>query len=224
MIRALIVEDDPMVALINKKYLEQVGDIEVVDSVMYEEEVIEKLKNENIDLVLLDVFLPEKNGIEILEEMRKAGLYQDVIMITAANNSSEFRKALALGVSDYLIKPFDFKRFEMAVNKFKYKAELVNKNKKINQEELDSILGGNIEGVKEGLPKGLNKRTLERVTNYLMLNNNKYFTIRDISKELKISNVTIKKYMDYFESIDKVLVKIEYGNVGRPEFKYYFKD
>lgn len=223
MIRALIVEDDPMVALINKKYLEQIGDIEVVDIVMYEEEVIEKLKNDNIDLVLLDVFLPGKNGIDILETMRSHGLYQDVIMITAANNLLELKKALALGVSDYLIKPFDFKRFEIAVNKFKYKAGIINKNKKINQEELDTILSNNIEGTKEGLPKGLNKRTLEKVTNYLMVHNNTYFTIRDISKELKISNVTIKKYMDYFESIDKVLVKIEYGNVGRPEFKYYFK-
>ena len=223
MIRALIVEDDPMVALINKKYLEQIGDIEVVDTVMYEEEVIEKLKNDNIDLVLLDVFLPGKNGIDILETIRSQGLYQDVIMITAANNSSELKKALALGVSDYLIKPFDFKRFEIAVNKFKYKVGLINKSKKVSQEELDAILSSNIEDRQEGLPKGLNKRTLEKVTNYLMVHNNNYFTIRDISKELKISNVTIKKYMDYFESIDKVLVKIEYGNVGRPEFKYYFK-
>ena len=173
MIRALIVEDDPMVALINKKYLEQIGDIEVADTVMYEEEVIEKLKNENIDLVLLDVFLPGRNGIEILETMRKLGLYQDVIMITAENNSAALKTALALGVIDYLIKPFDFKRFEMSVNKFKYKSGLINKNKKINQEELDSILSSNIEGTKEGLPKGLNKRTLEKVTNYLMVHNNK---------------------------------------------------
>lgn len=223
MIRALIVEDDPMVALINKKYLEQIGDIEVVDTVMYEEEVIDRLKNKEIDLVVLDVFLPGKNGIEILESMRRHELYQDVIMITAANSSAELKKVLALGVIDYLIKPFDFKRFEMAVNKFKYKDELVNKNKKFTQAELDNVLSSNVEESKDTLPKGLNKRTLEKLTNYLMINDNEYFTIRDISKELKISNVTIKKYMDYFESIDKVLVKIEYGNVGRPEFKYYFK-
>lgn len=223
MIRALIVEDDPMVALINKKYLIQIGDIEVVDIVMYEEEVIDVLKNEKIDLVLLDVYLPGKNGIEILNTMRKLNFFQDVIMITADNNSNELQKALALGVIDYLIKPFDFKRFEMAINKFKFKNNVITKNEKITQEELDAILNNNVDIEREVLPKGLNKRTLEKVTSYLMLHDNEYLTIREISKALKISNVTIKKYMDYFESIGKVSIKIEYGNVGRPEFKYYFK-
>ncbi|MBE6047833.1 MAG: response regulator [Clostridium sp.] len=223
MIRALIVEDDPMVALINKKYLIQIGDIEVVDIVMYEEEVIDVLKNEKIDLVLLDVYLPGKNGIEILNTMRKLNFFQDVIMITADNNSNELQKALALGVVDYLIKPFDFKRFEMAINKFKFKNNVITKNEKITQEELDAILNNNVDIDREVLPKGLNRRTLEKVTSYLMIHDNEYLTIREISKALKISNVTIKKYMDYFESIGKVSIKIEYGNVGRPEFKYYFK-
>jgi len=223
MIRALIVEDDPMVALINKKYLIQIGDIEVVDIVMYEEEVIDVLKNEKIDLVLLDVYLPGKNGIEILNTMRKLNFFQDVIMITADNNSNELQKALALGVVDYLIKPFDFKRFEMAINKFKFKNNVITKNEKITQEELDAILNNNADIDREVLPKGLNRRTLEKVTSYLMIHDNEYLTIREISKALKISNVTIKKYMDYFESIGKVSIKIEYGNVGRPEFKYYFK-
>lgn len=224
MIKVLIVEDDPMVALINKRYLEQIGDMEVVDTVMCEEDVIEVLKNKEVDLILLDVFLPEKSGMEILESIRKLSFYQDVIMITAANSFKELQEALAFGVIDYLIKPFDFKRFEIAINKFKYKRNIMSTNEKFTQEELDHLFTNTIEKDYEILPKGLNKRTLEKVTDYLMINNNKYLTIREISNDLRISNVTIKKYMDYFESINKVLVKIEYGNIGRPEFKYYFKN
>lgn len=224
MIKVLIVEDDPMVALINKRYLEQIGDMEVVDTVMCEEDVIEVLKNKEVDLILLDVFLPEKSGMEILGSIRKLSFYQDVIMITAANSFKELQEALAFGVIDYLIKPFDFKRFEIAINKFKYKRNIMSTNEKFTQEELDHLFTNTIEKDYEILPKGLNKRTLEKVTDYLMINNNKYLTIREISNDLRISNVTIKKYMDYFESINKVLVKIEYGNIGRPEFKYYFKN
>lgn len=223
MIKVLIVEDDPMVALINKRYLEQIGDMEVVDTVMCEEDVIDVLKNKEVDLILLDVFLPEKSGMEILESIRKLSFYQDVIMITAANRLKELQEALAFGVIDYLIKPFDFKRFEIAINKFKYKRNIMSRNEKFTQEELDHLFTNTIEKDHEILPKGLNKRTLEKVTDYLMTNNNKYLTIREISNDLRISNVTIKKYMDYFESINKVLVKVEYGNIGRPEFKYYFK-
>ena len=86
MMKVLIVEDDPMVALINKSYLEQIGDIEVLGPVMYEKDIINILEKEDINIILLDVFLPEKSGIEILQSLRSKSFFNDVIMITAANN------------------------------------------------------------------------------------------------------------------------------------------
>ena len=73
------------------------------------------------------------------------------------------------------------------------------------------------------MPKGINKTTLNKIYEVIGKNNKAYWTIRQISKETGVSNVTIKKYIDYLESIDKVIVNIDYGNVGRPEFKYTFK-
>ena len=67
----LIVEDDPMVALINKRYLEQITDIKTFGPVMYEKDIISNLEENNIDLILMDVFLPEKSGIDILKAIRE---------------------------------------------------------------------------------------------------------------------------------------------------------
>ena len=71
----LIVEDDPMVALINKRYLEKITGVKTFGPVMYEKEIISSLKKNNIDLILMDVFLPEKSGIDILKSLREKNIF-----------------------------------------------------------------------------------------------------------------------------------------------------
>ena len=216
--KILIVEDDPMVALINKRFLENMGFKDILGPVQTEEEIIKVLDKENIDLILLDVYLPKKNGIDILKSLRYKKYLTDVIMITAANSVEEVKRAFAYGVTDYLVKPFEFERFEEAVNKYKQKNNLLNKREALSQKDIDVISKSLEEKVE--LPKGLNQKTLDRVMEFLKENQGKVWTLREIAYELKISNVTIKKYMDYLEDVKKVNVTLTSGNVGRPEYKY----
>ncbi|MGU8237607.1 response regulator [Clostridium perfringens] len=216
--KILIVEDDPMVALINKRFLENMGFKDILGPVQTEEEIIKVLDKENIDLILLDVYLPKKNGIDILKSLRYKKYLTDVIMITAANSVEEVKRAFAYGATDYLVKPFEFERFEEAVNKYKQKNNLLNKREALSQQDIDVISKSLEEKVE--LPKGLNQKTLDRVMEFLKENQGKVWTLREIAYELKISNVTIKKYMDYLEDVKKVNVTLTSGNVGRPEYKY----
>ncbi|CAG9355847.1 TPA: response regulator [Clostridium perfringens] len=216
--KILIVEDDPMVALINKRFLENMGFKDILGPVQTEEEIIQILDKENIDLILLDVYLPKKNGIDILKSLRYKKYLTDVIMITAANSVEEVKRAFAYGVTDYLVKPFEFERFEEAINKYKQKNNLLNKREALSQQDID-IISKSLEEKIE-LPKGLNQKTLDRIMEFLKENKGKIWTLREIAYELKISNVTIKKYMDYLEDIKKVNVTLTSGNVGRPEYKY----
>ncbi|MDZ4992237.1 response regulator [Clostridium perfringens] len=216
--KILIVEDDPMVALINKRYLENMGFRNILGPVQTEEEIIKVLDEEEIDLILLDVYLPKKNGIDILKSLRYKKYLTDVIMITAANSVEEVKRAFAYGITDYLVKPFEFERFEEAVNKYKQKNNMLNKGPSLSQKDIDVI--SKISEEKFELPKGLNEKTLERILEFLKENQGKIWTLREIAYELKISNVTIKKYMDYLENIKKVNVTLTSGNVGRPEYKY----
>ncbi|MDK0618411.1 response regulator [Clostridium perfringens] len=216
--KILIVEDDPMVALINKRFLENMGFKNILGPVQTEEEIIKVLDKENIDLILLDVYLPKKNGIDILKSLRYKKYLTDVIMITAANSVEEVKRAFAYGVTDYLVKPFEFERFEEAVNKYKQKNNLLNKREALSQQDIDVISKFLEEKIE--LPKGLNQKTLDRIMEFLKENQGKVWTLREIAYELKISNVTIKKYMDYLEDVKKVNVTLTSGNVGRPEYKY----
>ncbi|HGH1668042.1 TPA: response regulator [Clostridium perfringens] len=216
--KILIVEDDPMVALINKRFLENMGFKDILGPVQTEEEIIKVLDKENIDLILLDVYLPKKNGIDILKSLRYKKYLTDVIMITAANSVEEVKRAFAYGVTDYLVKPFEFERFEEAINKYKQKNNLLNKRESLSQQDIDVISKSLEEKIE--LPKGLNQKTLDRIMEFLKENQGKVWTLREIAYELKISNVTIKKYMDYLEDVKKVNVTLTSGNVGRPEYKY----
>ena len=216
--KILIVEDDPMVALINKRFLENMGFKDILGPVQTEEEIIKVLDKENIDLILLDVYLPKKNGIDILKSLRYKKYLTDVIMITAANSVEEVKRAFAYGVTDYLVKPFEFERFEEAINKYKQKNNLLNKREALSQQDIDVISKSLEEKIE--LPKGLNQKTLDRIMEFLKENQGKVWTLREIAYELKISNVTIKKYMDYLEDVKKVNVTLTSGNVGRPEYRY----
>ena len=216
--KILIVEDDPMVALINKRFLENMGFKDILGPLQTEEEIINVLDKENIDLILLDVYLPKKNGIDILKSLRYKKYLTDVIMITAANSVEEVKRAFAYGVTDYLVKPFEFERFEEAINKYKQKNNLLNKREALSQQDIDVISKSLEEKIE--LPKGLNQKTLDRIMEFLKENQGKVWTLREIAYELKISNVTIKKYMDYLEDVKKVNVTLTSGNVGRPEYKY----
>lgn len=219
MIKVIIVEDDPMVSLINKKYLEKIGDIKIEGIVTTEEEIINHLNTKRIDLILLDVFLPKKNGLEILKSIRNKKYLVDVIMVTAANNSDELKKAFAYGAVDYLVKPFEFDRFEEAIRKYKTRFDLFKQSKTICQQDIDKIYINN-SNKELDLPKGLNKRTLNKIMEFLMENSEEIWTLREIAAKLNISNVTIKKYMDYLEEINNIEVESTVGNIGRPELLY----
>ena len=219
----LIVEDDPMVALINKRYLEQITDIKTFGPVMYENVIIKSLKENDIDLILMDVFLPEKSGIDILKAIREKNFFTDVIMITAANSTNEIKRAFAYGVVDYLVKPFEFERFKEAINKYKARKKVLLNEEVVSQSDIDSLIMNNSSENEVKLPKGLNARTLDRIIDFLNEKSNEVWTLREIAYEIKISNVTIKKYMDYLESIGKVDLEMNFGNVGRPEYKYFVK-
>ncbi len=222
--KVVIVEDDPMVALINKKYVEMIDGFKVIGTVSNKEDLIKILNENDVSLILMDVYLPKENGIQILRYIRNMGILTEVIMMTAADNSEEIKTAFAYGVIDYLIKPFEFDRFKKAIDKYNKKRKLLGEDK-LDQSTVDRIYNDtnfNDDKINE-LPKGINRNTLNTIYDVIKSDNKEFWTIRQISNLTGVSNVTIKKYIDYLESIDEAIVTIDYGNIGRPEYKYTFK-
>ena len=216
--KVLVIEDDPMVAMINSEYLSQFEEIQVIGNGTNEKETLYYLKKYPIDIILLDVYLGAENGIDILQKIRSLGYTTDVIMITSANGSQDIKKAFALGCIDYLIKPFVFDRFKISIEKIFQRDQLL-KEEKLDQCTLDSLnTNENIQC--DDLPKGLNENTLKKVINIIKNINEPEFGIKDVCELANLSNVTVKKYLDYLESTRHIIAFSVYGNVGRPLYMY----
>lgn len=225
MYRVLIVEDDPMVAKINKTYIEKVEGFKIIGICKDEVETLKFIRKNKIDLIILDVYLPRGDGISILNKLRLGKINSDVIMVTASNEVDKIEETLKLGVIDYLIKPFEFERLKQALEKYKSRKGLLKGKDDITQEELDKLLNKKNKDNKDNkdntkTPKGLNKYTLNSIINFLKNNDIDAFTAEEISLKLDVSKVTIRKYMDYLEDLGYIVKKIEYGNLGRPSYIY----
>ncbi len=216
----LIVEDDPMVAQINKNYVESVEGFKVIGIATNGGNAMEFFKKNRIDLIILDIYMSKVDGISLLKEIRQKNMMCDVIMVTAAKESDKIDDALKLGVIDYLIKPFEYERLKKSLENYLNRYNLFKKKGSMKQEDIDKITMGTISLSGDNLPKGLNKMTLDRVTRYLEANRNKLLSSEEISDRLGVTKVTVRRYMDYLEKIGLIKQEIEYGSIGRPSYKY----
>lgn len=224
-INVLIVEDDPMVAELNKRYLSKVEGYQLVDTAYSVEEATQLLKEraDDIQLILLDVYMPGLNGLDMLSQIRVKDLPIDVILITAASDTENIQSALHYGVIDYLIKPFEFTRFKQALMRYKDKFELLQKRERLDQKELDQkLLNSNQEDTigKKFLPKGLTKSTLLIIID--TIKNTTSFSTDDISESTGISRVSVRKYLMFLVEIDVLEETLTYG-IGRPVYHYSYK-
>ncbi|WP_257351133.1 response regulator [Pseudalkalibacillus decolorationis] len=224
MIRVLIVEDDPMVAEINKKYLCSVKGFSCAGAVKNAKEAMGFIKKYKVDLVLLDIFMPGKNGIELLVEIRNKDKSIDAIVISAASDIQSIKSALRLGSVDYLIKPFEFERFNSALMKYKEEFELMNKKGSIAQEELDNqLLRQNkmVVNQRAVLPKGLTQQTLQRVVDTILMDSKEKFSTENLAAQVGVSRVSMRKYLKFLAEIEMVSVEMNYKKTGRPIHTYY---
>ena len=158
--QVMIVEDDPMVAAINKKYTETVPGFRVAGVFRNGAEGLEYLRENHVDLVILDYYMPEMNGDVFMDRIREEGIQVSVIMVTSANSADTVRSLLLKGVRDYLIKPFELERFQAALERFRSNKELLTgAGSGMDQSELDRLFAGNAGSTVEKnqsleLPKG----------------------------------------------------------------------
>lgn len=229
--KVLIVEDDPMVAMINSQFVAKVDGFEVAGMCRNGQEALDFLIDNKVDLILLDVFMPVMNGTETLKKIREQKIDVEVIMVTAADDTATIEETVHLGVHDYLIKPFTFERFKISLEKFVTKKSLLKDNQKMNQNDIDNLMlnsaGGQIFAVQsdgdnnipENLPKGIQRKTLENIISYFEKNSG-WCSTDMISEALGISIVTVRNYMNYLVRTKTITEDINYSTGGRPCMLY----
>ena len=221
MIRVLIIEDDPMVAQLNQRYIELVEGFEVAAIVRTAAEALDELKDCKVDLALLDVFMPGTTGIDFLMKVREMGKSLDVIMVTAACDNVTITKALRLGAVDYVIKPFEFERLKDALIKYKEMFNVVHEQREIKQQDLDNyLLGREHFAPVQDLPKGIDRNTLKKVWKHIDSIKYKMFSTEELAAEVGISRVSTRKYLEFLKEAGVLKLDIAYGTVGRPVYRY----
>lgn len=223
--KVLIVDDDPMVAMINEQYVCKNKQFKVIGSCRNGNAALEFLEKTPADLVILDVYMPDMDGLETLKKIREKKICTEVIMVTAANDVSTLEDTMHLGVIDFLIKPFAYERFQIALEKFLANRRLFNNSEVLNQNSVDSIITNTKKvGAKE-FPKGIQEKTLSLIREYFEKNAAQngqgcWLSGEIIAENVGLSSVTIRRYMSFLVSSGEVEQSINYETGGRPSVLY----
>ena len=223
MYQVIIIEDDPMVASINRQYVELNKYLKVTGQFSNGKDALNYLKDHTVDLAIMDVYMPVMDGVELLTEIRRLQKHIDVIMVTAATDASHVKKLLGLGVIDYLVKPFEYVRFNHALARFMEHQELL-KQETFSQEQLDSLfeIASGTASQQEVLRKGLQEKTLDTILSYMKEHLTDALTSETVAEEVHLSRVTVRRYMNYLLDKKQIVSDIDYTTGGRPSIIYRY--
>ncbi|WP_409252069.1 response regulator [Bacillus sp. SCS-153A] len=220
-IRVMLIEDDPMVQEVNRSFIERIPGFQVCAIASNGSEGLADMAETSPDLILLDNFMPQKNGVETLLSIRQKNLNVDVIVITAAKDKETILTMKRFGAFDYIIKPFQFSRLQEALLNYKNFKQTFKSNGPLEQKDLDLLQGPSPKyaGSKEDLPKGLNQKTLQQVTSFLSIQSSP-LSAEETAEGIGIARVTARRYLEYLQQAGQVELVVEYGSIGRPVNRY----
>jgi two-component system CitB family response regulator len=217
-IKILIVEDDPAIAEIHRRFVQRLAGFEVLGVALTLFDAREQIDILRPDLVLLDVWLPDGEGFSLLRELRQAGACLDVILLTAAREASALQEAMRLGVVDFILKPVVFERLRDTLGNYAESRAALAALADIDQQAVDTLLGTPLQQVAAaGLPKGIDALTLQRVLAALT---GVGASAEDIGNRVGVSRTTARRYLEFLVGQQLASPELEYGTVGRPERRY----
>ncbi|MCY7691979.1 response regulator [Bacillus altitudinis] len=224
MIKVLIAEDDFRIAAIHESYIQKVQGFQVAGKAKSAKDMWEALQKEQVDLILLDVYMPDELGTNLLPLLRERHPDVDVIIITAATETMLLRDALHYGVVHYLIKPVTAQKFTQVLTEYKEKKELINSKDEVNQTMIDLFFGQMQEESEQkddrDLPTGINSLTLDKVKTFMAAEMNG-ITAEELGEKMGASRTTARRYVEYLVTTGECRAELAYGIIGRPERKYY---
>lgn len=227
-----------MVAEVTRAYVEESGPFQVVGAARTGRDGVAMAAELAPDLVVLDIFMPDLDGLEALREIRRLALPADVLVVTAAQDVKTVQEVLRQGAVDYIIKPFKFERIRSTLQAYAQMRGRLSGGAVLSQEELDQLAHGlGAQGEphtqdavevappsprEQSLPKGLTDWTLRQVLLYLV-NESRALSAAEVGDGIGLSRVTVRRYLDYLVQQGRLGVKLHYAPVGRPVYRYFLR-
>jgi response regulator of citrate/malate metabolism len=218
MIDVLVVDDDFMVARIHRGFVDRIDGFRVVGTAHTGAQALTAVAELEPDLVLLDLYLPDVFGLDLVTTLRAKGHDCDVLVITAAREAEAVRGAVRRGVVNYLLKPFGFEDLRDRLEDYAVRRSSVP-DTVTSQADVDRALGRS-SGTR--LPKGLSPQTAELVAAALR-DAPGSLSAAECANQVGISRVSARRYLEYFCSSGQAEVSLRYGAAGRPERRYAWR-
>ena len=219
MYRVMIVEDDPMVAAIDRQYVEHTPAFQVVKVCKNGGDGLSYLADHPVDLIILDYYTPAMTGLEFVDQMRTMEQNPDIIMVTSANDTCIIRALLARGVLDYLVKPFQSARFYQALDRFLQSRQMLEQDS-MDQSAIDRLIQHGETAAPAPLAKGLNQGTLDMIRSFFCEHPGALFTSEQIAEQVGLSRITIRRYVNFMVDGGEITTSIDYQTGGRPSIRY----
>lgn len=221
MIKVLVVEDDPVAAEAHRSYVERVAGFAVAGVVHTGADALRFCERSPVDVVLLDFYLPDTHGLQVCRALRAAGSDVDVIAVTSARDLAVIRSAVAVGVVQYLLKPFTFASLRERLERYaRFRERAVGAGEVSGQADVDGMLATLRAPGRRTLPKGMSEETLQAVTEALAgaADGLSAAAAADLTG---VSRVTARRYLEYLAENGLARRRPHYGQVGRPEVRFY---
>lgn len=222
MLSVLIAEDDFRVANIHEQFLKKVRGTKLAGKTSNCKETLEAVKKYKPDLIILDNYMPDGLGIDLIEEIREINHPTDVILVSAANEKEYIETAIRKGVKGIIIKPASLERFISTIQKYIDDKVSLERKDKVEQSFLDELFGVRIAEENVIVTKGIDPLTLDKVKNILK-QNQIGITAEKTGEKMGASRTTARRYLEYLVSTNECYAELAYGIVGRPERNYYLK-
>ena len=226
-VRVLVVEDEELAAEAHAEYVRRVDGFELAGVARSAAEALRHLGQDSaVDLVLLDMHLPDGHGLALLHRLRAAGHLCDVIAVTSARDTEVVRRAVTQGVVLYLLKPFSYAMFRSKLEHYAaYRAQLAGIDDDVVQDEVDQVFGAlrTRSGAAE-LPKGLGRETLRQITEALRdPDASEGLSATEVGAVVGASRVTARRYLEHLADQGQVERSPRYGGGGRPQVAYRWR-
>lgn len=216
MIDVLIVEDEAGIAEIHSQFLQQLKGfrpVSIAGDLAQARQMTEVLRPQ---LVLLDHFLPDGDGLSLLVQWAQQTQRPDVIYLTAANTMDIVRPALGAGVFDYLIKPINYQRLKESLLRYQTYHQSLQGQGRIQQSELDTLLARQGHASRQESPgSGIDAFTLEQVMQRFVHLTCEH-SAESMARETGLSKTTARRYLDYCARKGTLVASLQHGKVGRP--------
>jgi len=220
-IRVLVVDDDFMVARIHVGFVGRVEGFEVVGVAHSGAAAADAVAELRPDLLLLDLYLPDRFGLDLLADLRTLPHPCDAIVITAAKEGDAVRAAVRLGVIDYLLKPFGFHDLEERLERYAAQRRLLDRTQVHGQDDVDRVFvrAPGTSTTAPTLPKGMSAETALLAQNALRTCDDT-LSATEVAEVVGMSRVSARRYLEHFVSTGQADVRLRYGATGRPERRY----